>query len=568
MSILAVEAVPFVCQRNSTGGWSFAGAGSKFLWIEWWLVFGKTHLEDDIYVCTYMYVCISLCVYVYFYCVYFVYWSSLNRFHAEADTAVHLVFPLKPKRMNSLLAGASAISFIAGWSTRSLLSSGDSSYPPCPACSTICGSLTCPTVHCGPSSFDFSGLLIILGLGSLIIAVILGGSLLWKGSGSVKPVDKSSPVDGRRTSFGPATSWRPLAGWSSVGLLRRPHRATMACKTSSVMHHWGRMDHLDSGWGHLRRANQFRKPRLFSMAPHGSQQCYPCWHQSCPSLWISSFPRSSCFGSADSRRSTPRRSGTCSARPSWRCSRGRRWPCRADCSTCGWPKPGAAVAVPNVAGNPAPQGGVPAAGGLAGLVQALGPNQGQNGGSDARTLPISRDVEGMRFKEFREAATISQPVPFEDWPIAGPRTVKHVLSAMLDSGGSALAHHQAWRTACRFQPTDGPAMEHESWCRVLHVMATYDQLDTTNLASAELIARAIQRIEEKHKMKLAAVDDAGESAFFMGAAGGSRVGSVVSPKLTEWVGSEMHKEAAVAKERRKAREERTLARKGDKKEDK
>jgi hypothetical protein len=99
-------------------------------------------------------------------------------------------------------------------------------------------------------------------------------------------------------------------------------------------------------------------------------------------------------------------------------------------------------------------------------------------------------------------------------------------------------------------------------------MATYDQLDTTNLASAELIARAIQRIEEKHKMKLAAVDDAGESAFFMGAAGGSRVGSVVSPKLTEWVGSEMHKEAAVAKERRKAREERTLARKGDKKEDK
>ena len=231
-------------------------------------------------------------------------------------------------------------------------------------------------------------------------------------------------------------------------------------------------------------------------------------------------------------------------------------------------QPGAAVAVPNVAGNPAPQGGVPAAGGLAGLVQALGPNQGQNGGSDARTLPISRDVEGMRFKEFREAATISQPVPFEDWPIAGPRTVKHVLSAMLDSGGSALAHHQAWRTACRFQPTDGPAMEHESWCRVLHVMATYDQLDTTNLASAELIARAIQRIEEKHKMKLAAVDDAGESAFFMGAAGGSRVGSVVSPKLTEWVGSEMHKEAAVAKERRKAREERTLARKGDKKEDK
>jgi len=51
------------------------------------------------------------------------------------------------------------------------------------------------------------------------------------------------------------------------------------------------------------------------------------------------------------------------------------------------------------------------------------------------------------------------------------------------------------------------------WCRVLHVMATYDQLDTTNLASAELVARAIQRIEEKHQSKLAANEDAGEAAF-------------------------------------------------------
>ena len=226
-----------------------------------------------------------------------------------------------------------------------------------------------------------------------------------------------------------------------------------------------------------------------------------------------------------------------------------------------------AGAVPNLAGGPGPvaPAAAPAnaAGGLRGLMGALNANAAADPG-DARTLPITRDVEGLRFKEFREAATNSHPVAFEDWPIGGPRTVKHVLTAMLDSGGSALAHHQAWRTACKFQPSDPAAIEHESWCRVLQVMATYDQLDTTNLASAELIARAIQRIEEKWKTKLAAVDDAGESSLFMGASGGSRVGSVVSPKLTEWVGAEMHKEAAVAKERRKAREERTLARKADK----
>ena len=42
---------------------------------------------------------------------------------------------------------------------------------------------------------------------------------------------------------------------------------------------------------------------------------------------------------------------------------------------------------------------------------------------------------------------------------------------------------------------------------------------------------------------------------------------MISPKLTEWIGAEMQKEALVAKERRKAREERALSRKNDKKEE-
>ena len=111
------------------------------------------------------------------------------------------------------------------------------------------------------------------------------------------------------------------------------------------------------------------------------------------------------------------------------------------------------------------------------------------------------------------------------------------------------------------QPTDGPAMEHDSWCH-----GSY-QLDTTNLASAELVVRAIQRWEEKHKHKIAANENAGEGSLFMGTSGGSRSGLVIDPKLTEWIGSEMQKEAMVAKERRKAREERALSRKNEGKSD-
>ena len=205
------------------------------------------------------------------------------------------------------------------------------------------------------------------------------------------------------------------------------------------------------------------------------------------------------------------------------------------------------------------------AGGNAALVAALN----QPGGvdvddskvDDARTLAISRDEEGNRFKDFRSGVQECKQCDFTDWPIGGPRTAKHVVLEMVNHAGSALAHHQAWRVACKFQPSDGPAVEHEGLCKILHTMLTYDQLDISNLASAELIARGIQRIEEKHKFKLQASDDSGEGALFMGAMGGARIGSVVSPKLTEWVGGELQKEALVAKERRKAREERNLARK-------
>ena len=224
----------------------------------------------------------------------------------------------------------------------------------------------------------------------------------------------------------------------------------------------------------------------------------------------------------------------------------------------------------NAAPNPA--GPAAALAALAGVSNAAGVaaqarDAPMDQGDDARTLSISRDGEGARFKEFRSAVQECKSVDFQDWPVSGPRTVKHVITQMINNGGSALGHHQQWRVACKMQPTDGPAQEHESWSRVLDAMLCYDQLDVTNLAAAELVVRSIQRLEEKHNHKMVSTDDAGESALFMGAAAGARAGLVISPKLTEWIGAEMQKEALVAKERRKAREERALSRKNDKKEE-
>ena len=246
--------------------------------------------------------------------------------------------------------------------------------------------------------------------------------------------------------------------------------------------------------------------------------------------------------------------------------------------------PGAVVAAapppagpPNLAGSGAPVGGVVAAAAAApGQVANVGGNVGGHAAAvgaapavdvdqeDARTLAITRDAQGQRFKEFRTAALECKETSFNDWPVAGPRTVLHVLARMVEHGGSPVAHSQAWRVACKFQPADKPAQDHEMLCRILQTMVVHDQLDASNLASAELVARAIQRIEEQHKFKLAAVEDAGESSLFLGTSGGSSMGTIISPKLSEWIGAEMQKEAAIAKERRKAREERALSRKNEK----
>jgi hypothetical protein len=214
-------------------------------------------------------------------------------------------------------------------------------------------------------------------------------------------------------------------------------------------------------------------------------------------------------------------------------------------------------------------GGLAGGGGLSALAASIAAGSGAAGQSaaapiaddDARTLKITRDEEGNRYKEFREASRSSKIVAFTDWPIGGPRTTKWLMAQMVENGSTPLGHHQLWKAACKFTPSDGPAIEHEAWSKVLQVLVCYDQLDASNLGAAELISRNIQRLEEKHRDRLTTADG-DETAILMGSAGGCRGGLLVSPQLQEYIGTELQREALVSKERRKAREERALSRKG------
>lgn len=150
--------------------------------------------------------------------------------------------------------------------------------------------------------------------------------------------------------------------------------------------------------------------------------------------------------------------------------------------------------------------------------------------------------------------------------MSGPRTARHVILQLIERGGSALGYRQSWRVACKLQPTDGPAMARESWCRVY--IAALRSGGRVELGWSGAGHGSCNRTNRgKHKYKMMSANETGENSRFTGASGGNRSGTVISPKLTEWIGGELQKEALIAlaaKGLRKDREVRALSRKGDK----
>eukprot|EP00959_Pyramimonas_sp_CCMP1952_P205633 4300270-Pyramimonas_sp.AAC.1 len=108
-------------------------------------------------------------------------------------------------------------------------------------------------------------------------------------------------------------------------------------------------------------------------------------------------------------------------------------------------------------------------------------------------------------------------------------------------------------------------------CRILELAVCYDQVNVGELAHLEMTARRLQLLEEKvvelsfkpkgndkkDKDKSRVLDDRVENNLFLGAQE-SRGNVCVCPLLSTWIADELKAEAAVAKERRKAREERAL----------
>ena len=171
--------------------------------------------------------------------------------------------------------------------------------------------------------------------------------------------------------------------------------------------------------------------------------------------------------------------------------------------------------------------------------------------SDARTLYVDFDDQGIRYKEWRRAVQESRDYSYQDWPHEGPTTVLHLLKHMQKFGGDSRQWLQLW--ARQRGVYDSDRVMHELRCLtdVIYFGATYDQLNLPVLASMEVIARRVQSIVEAYASGPPGNPDWSNSKLFTGYQGPD---DLVSPSLRSWAARKGKEEVEISQARARMRE--------------
>ncbi|CAK0900570.1 unnamed protein product [Prorocentrum cordatum] len=178
--------------------------------------------------------------------------------------------------------------------------------------------------------------------------------------------------------------------------------------------------------------------------------------------------------------------------------------------------------------------------------------------ADARVLPVLCDQTGQRFRAYTNAVGLLEEPRFDDFPVVGPRTTLWLCKFIRDQGNVPRTRTEKWMRDARVPDNDRVKHEHGSLMEILETALTYDQLDVSALASFEILSRRIQLLEEAYTSNPKAPRFEGSEHF----QGLGRKVAAVAPLLTSHVALQLQGEAAIQKERRKAREEAALAKKG------
>ena len=171
---------------------------------------------------------------------------------------------------------------------------------------------------------------------------------------------------------------------------------------------------------------------------------------------------------------------------------------------------------------------------------------------DRRILEEKQATDARTFTRLVSDMPVVAP---PNTPLVGPSTASWFLDQVAVGGmPSMVARHHRWKTDSGVRSNLPAVYEHEVISSVLDIAVITDRLNVKNLVSFELLLRRLQLQES-------AITESPENPSYEGARhfmgiGERRGGALIAPALSQYVAAELGKEAAILKEKRKAREAR------------
>lgn len=175
---------------------------------------------------------------------------------------------------------------------------------------------------------------------------------------------------------------------------------------------------------------------------------------------------------------------------------------------------------------------------------------------DIRVMSVLYESTGERWRPFSDAVQVIEDIQLNDSPIKGPQTVAWCARFIKENAGSPTTWHQRWLQLVKLQPSDACDYQHETLMKTFEIVVCFDQLAVWGLGGRRVHGEAGPAHRIKYREKVAGVESSIEQSLFAGQR--NRPGLMISPQLLEWIAREVKGEAAIMKERRKAREERAL----------
>ena len=174
---------------------------------------------------------------------------------------------------------------------------------------------------------------------------------------------------------------------------------------------------------------------------------------------------------------------------------------------------------------------------------------------DLRTLAVTYDEQGERWRSWREVAAVLYADTFPDFPVEGPRTMLWIVRSFAKEGLDPVTWLERHLSLKKFSDTDRSVHELRVLAEVMRLAGSYDQLNLASLACMEMIARRWQLILEAHHHDPLAPNYEAAEAF----TSISRSRSGVAPMLAQYVAKVLKDDADVEKQRGKVREMKTAA---------